>query len=1173
MSVLRGGISNRQRLVKSMGEIAQVKNRKGTITANSYFQQRAISADSLEEIFGTQQDFLGRYAKFEKDYHLALSNKLNHAKGLKVNAQLMEKQGKIDLTVLNRDVADRLYKQYRDDVLRMGHLIQKEGLPSAEMPSSNLYRKAYKFEVNQLRSTKTGELHPMQILLNRMMLNFNPDAKGLDALNVGRQSILSHGTVKDLFENANVNGPSKIFGSAPTQGKKLKILTFDVETTGVTEFSNVRSMSMAEMTMDHTGKISMPETLRDPITKLKDFQYAFKSPQTAGLRVTTMNDGVRPLSEFLAKAEGIPLSEMGEGGKNYLDATERFFNKLLEADRVAGHNINFDIDKMIDTAIKQEGFAQHTGINKAFTEFAKRRAQGNYVIDTLEATRSHLQGQVQELVDAGKYADISERSKAFVNNLFSHEILARTHIGGSASYGSVENIALNTNLFELIEKDGQANNLFDLITKGSHIAETDVHLQSHIARYVQNGELKIQAMAEHEASSLTTQQAMAKGLKKSEFGTFARSKILQSSAITPTTNIASVEHMSQNVFNYLTTAEGKKGISLSLSAEDINQRVGANVISATDMTKKGILEYTKGDNGMGYHFITGEGKQLVDETHAGNVIDQILKSARSRTNLGDLVVGGVKHTGVRNLAAEAIVDTSISIQRASKADELIHISRSMQAVNANSMTAKDLTETFGTTYREFGTGLSYGDQMRLARGKAPIQSVFQSGLNDYSLKQASDVANAFAKVGDPYAHILSMDDRAYSTIMANATAKIGHEANRAGAAAGYTAEHIAHSAKSNLTAELGMTFFHSQKEVKLLNALDSTTEIPKMMLPPEILQEAFSRTQASLGKTETTIAHTGLSIARRQEGDTVNAVWLADRQMVHDETKIFSGHLLDIMGDKNEVSRITGVKEADFNASITEAINNVNAAKNTSQGLTPHIESMTEGIMDKGIIFGHAGDASAEIISSLEQSGTPISNDVLLNIRTGSIATTGHTSDVVVINNYMDRKAVDIAGKTKDLEKAEEVIVDKSGAKLSRSVKNANEIAEIMGSDKSTNLAITKNIRRGKSGLEINKMAEFYASHKAKLGYGALGVGVAAAGYYMYKKHRERQLYNETLDRQPTERAITTDQMEDSSRAFSQVSSFRKDPLATAGVVGNLDRAKIGHTQMGPNKYNHLFGG
>ena len=39
------------------------------------------------------------------------------------------------------------------------------------------------------------------------------------------------------------------------------------------------------------------------------------------------------------------------------------------------------------------------------------------------------------------------------------------------------------------------------------------------------------------------------------------------------------------------------------------------------------------------------------------------------------------------------------------------------------------------------------------------------------------------------------------------------------------------------------------------------------------------------------------------------------------------------------------------------------------------------------------------------------------------------------------------------------------------------------------------------------------------------------------------------------------------------LNSLRRDPLSTAGVVGNLDRAKIGHTRMGPRKDNHLFRG
>ena len=33
------------------------------------------------------------------------------------------------------------------------------------------------------------------------------------------------------------------------------------------------------------------------------------------------------------------------------------------------------------------------------------------------------------------------------------------------------------------------------------------------------------------------------------------------------------------------------------------------------------------------------------------------------------------------------------------------------------------------------------------------------------------------------------------------------------------------------------------------------------------------------------------------------------------------------------------------------------------------------------------------------------------------------------------------------------------------------------------------------------------------------------------------------------------------------------DPLATAGVVGNLDRNKIGHHNMSSKKHAHLFGG
>jgi len=45
------------------------------------------------------------------------------------------------------------------------------------------------------------------------------------------------------------------------------------------------------------------------------------------------------------------------------------------------------------------------------------------------------------------------------------------------------------------------------------------------------------------------------------------------------------------------------------------------------------------------------------------------------------------------------------------------------------------------------------------------------------------------------------------------------------------------------------------------------------------------------------------------------------------------------------------------------------------------------------------------------------------------------------------------------------------------------------------------------------------------------------------------------------------------SGATQPVYSRIQDPLATAGVVGNLDRSKIGHTNMGSKKYDYLFAG
>ena len=104
----------------------------------------------------------------------------------------------------------------------------------------------------------------------------------------------------------------------------------------------------------------------------------------------------------------------------------------------------------------------------------------------------------------------------------------------------------------------------------------------------------------------------------------------------------------------------------------------------------------------------------------------------------------------------------------------------------------------------------------------------------------------------------------------------------------------------------------------------------------------------------------------------------------------------------------------------------------------------------------------------------------------------------------------------------------------------------------------------------MNKMKKI----KPKV-YGTVAaVAALSAGYYLATRESKQDPIDEVMEQQPLEQ---TGPM--SIRDFNQVdqamvgqTSSRRDPLVTAGVVGNLDRNKIGHTQMGANKYNHLYG-
>ena len=71
-------------------------------------------------------------------------------------------------------------------------------------------------------------------------------------------------------------------------------------------------------------------------------------------------------------------------------------------------------------------------------------------------------------------------------------------------------------------------------------------------------------------------------------------------------------------------------------------------------------------------------------------------------------------------------------------------------------------------------------------------------------------------------------------------------------------------------------------------------------------------------------------------------------------------------------------------------------------------------------------------------------------------------------------------------------------------------------------------------------------------------------------RFHDNEIYDETLEKQPFEKDVNrnTTLLKNNRSEFNNT-----DPLQTAGIVGNLDRKKIGHYKMGNKKYNHLYGG
>jgi hypothetical protein len=1061
----------------------------------------------------------------------------------------MRKRGTIDLSLLDFETSNALATEFKQKVMRIEQLFQHAGLPSIEMPSANLYRSAFKFEVDN----SAGIMHPAQVLLNSMILNFNPEKSGLESINLNRSNILGSKNLSNLwkeFKTAIQPGmsPEDIAKAhrQPFSGMKAgqKILMFDTETTGVDIGSQVRSFSLREMTIGSNGEILYD--IEQPL--MKDLDVGFKSPKLFGYKVANLNGGTQSLNEFIAGMEKFAGKDMGEGGKGFLDEATKFLNRLMEADKIAGHNINFDIKMITDTIAAQSGLQYHTEAQETLSKFLDRINQGNYAVDTLTSTRMYLQDQVQKIVDEAPESDVAKRSKKFLDNLYAQDTLAKVHIGGGASYAGVENIALNTNLFELIEQDGQAEKLFSILKKGSHIAETDVHLQSFVTKYVQSGQLKIRA--QHIKDSGTF----------SEFGNWARSIVSRSSAITPTTNIASIQQLHRTVVDQVLSGNEAaiKGFTLRISGDDLSG------LTRQELRKfRGVEGYLSfGEEG--YSFTTAEGAhKLSNQNAAMRTIMNTVREAMGPETEETMLVDNMPMTVMRNRAAERIIDTGITYAEGSR---LAEIADRVRLNIGTSVSIDDMTDAMMGVYKNLGTGVSATDQIKYILGSDMSGSVFKSGIAEFDSATATKIAQAFAKIGDPMAQILDTQSRVYSSIMAEATSGLAAEAGEAAMRAGATAEAVAHTAHANLTSGMGVSYFKSQEVSRLFDmSTDTFMASSKPMIPQAVFKEAMR--QAGF---EDRAVRVRLSEARTFDGLRINAAVDIRSMLSRDESVNLSKTIIQIMSDSDQMSRLVG----DDIAQRT-SMDMASAAQFITEGRVDEAaENLADFMMDRDLVTLQIGGKEAQRVSvEARAAGMILDNDVR-NTQTMRVLDSALTDDYAALGPMMDVRAMEKAGLGADLAAAETSVSIGNNKKTSRLLKVVGDQAKAIEDTDGAAKSMATVLSRTKYGLPENKLLDNYLKYKT--GIKATGIGVAVAGlaYYLSKRHRETALYDETLAQQPTEsnrgqiRSINQDVNNYNSNRSSPM-----DPLSTAGVVGNMDRMKIGHSKMGNNKYNHLYGG
>jgi hypothetical protein len=741
----------------------------------------------------------------------------------------------------------------------------------------------------------------------------------------------------------------------------------------------------------------------------------------------------------------------------------------------------------------------------------------------------------------------------------------------------------------LIESQGgrQGTDFLDNLAKGNHMAQTDTILTNYMTRFILDGQLDLAQGTAHLSPKI-------KNIRRS---------IAKAAAPTPTTNIAHVQHMSDAVFNYATqTDEGMRGVKLSTDTGSIISYSGkarSFVETSVDEITKDVLQTTLPDNVAkariqnemlklkssdeairGSSEVIDSGVSYGQQSRTLNIMSGISKasaiSPSAITSPMDLVEammhGGNAEIDQRLIEGLAATREHIGFTDFHTQPEILKQTGILDNI---SKTAGVISEAQRGSYLESLSKSGIGgviDDPYLRRSFVELATMTSSVPYrvDSQGKAVTDYAESMIKQRHAAKQLKAsaVGETLDDLTEAEMTAKV-REFNRVG------------RTDAKLLSEFGVSHFEEQKFARLYGK--SADEISRVMLPASIIKDIEVTGTGGVKykllsdefMADYKVNKFGLSAVDTHEGKMVNVV-LGD--LASEERGMVMGHrrAFEIADQGAEKLRLlVGEKTAQELVDMGH-FSDADQARTVTAKLKGNIDDvkreMYYSLRNRGLATHNiTGDIAQGAAALLEEMGT---NDALpaqrgINL-TMSQAGEGYGSFQGRIDDTTTR-ILDM-GTPEDVAAAAKI---RSGQAAQEVMDSYNATSGRIAEDSGFLRGLKKNLSsKGLGrGLRDDNIRETFQRLKPKIGLAALGVGVASAGYYMYNKSQESSVYDETMEAQPVEANGQIRRANSSFQTTAGMTSSRRDPLTTAGVVGNLDRNKIGHTRMGPDKYNHLYGG